>query len=234
MEGAPQHMAFNPNELENITFRTVRRGLDPAEVRSYLVSVAATMRRDERTTNATPSTDGARNDAKAILLAAQETAESIRAEARRHAAQIREQAATKTQMIGNEAPVAAAASTAELRLQSKVRQLEALRAEVERLHVESGKAVRIASDERRAAELVRAESIDEISRLRRELNALQSQAGGAAVATTGMRVQVPGAIDPESPTLDTSAISVIDASDPTPPSPLVDAVKSAVGRAMKH
>lgn len=238
-------MAFHPNDLEHMTFSTVRRGFDPSEVRSYLVSVAATIRHEERENDQgnQPSAEVARNDAKAILLAAQDTAESIRAEARRQADQIRSDAAEQTKAAAiaaspavHPSPVPAAQETseAERRLQNKARQLEALRAEIERLHDESGKAVRTASDERRAAERVRAESVDEIARLRQELNALQTRAGSAGVTSSGMRVQIPGTVDKPAKTLDTASLNVIDSSVSAPPSPLMDAVKSAVGRAIKH
>lgn len=247
-------MAIHPDDLERMNFNTVRRGFDPAEVRSYLVSVAAGIRRDSRETDASvqPSTNAARNDAKAILLAAQETAESIRAQARRQAELIRQEATREAEeqaaamaaapgasaLLGNALPApqssAIDTSDAERRLQNKVRQLEALRGEVERLHVESGKAVRIASDERRAAERVRAESIDEIARLRQELTALQTQAGTAGVANSGMRVQIPGSVENDAPHIDTAVMSVVDSSAPPPPTPLFQAVKSAVGRAIQH
>ncbi len=247
-------MALHPSDLEHMTFPTVRRGFDPVAVRSYLYSLADTIRRDARQTNPAnqPSTAAARNDAQAILLAAQETAESIRAEARSQAERIRNEALVSASQPSAHQPRAHQPSAhqpvdAERRLQSKVRQLEALRAEVERLHEESGEAVRIASNERRAAERVRAESIDEIARLRAELNALQTQAGSANVASTGMRVQVPGSVDHRSQAdttldlgknratrIDTHDIAVLDSSVPGPPTPLSDAVKSAVGKAMKR
>ncbi len=257
-------MALHPSDLEHMTFPTVRRGFDPVAVRSYLYSLADTIRRDARQTNPAnqPSTAAARNDAQAILLAAQETAESIRAEARSQAERIRNEALVSASQPSAHQPRAHQPRAhqprahqpsahqpvdAERRLQSKVRQLEALRAEVERLHEESGEAVRIASNERRAAERVRAESIDEIARLRAELNALQTQAGSANVASTGMRVQVPGSVDHRSQAdttldlgknratrIDTHDIAVLDSSVPGPPTPLSDAVKSAVGKAMKR
>ncbi len=253
-KGSHRDMAIHPDDLERMNFNTVRRGFDPAEVRSYLVSVAAGIRRDSRETDASvqPSTNAARNDAKAILLAAQETAESIRAQARRQAELIRQEATREAEeqaaamaaapgasaLLGNALPApqssAIDTSDAERRLQNKVRQLEALRGEVERLHVESGKAVRIASDERRAAERVRAESIDEIARLRQELTALQTQAGTAGVANSGMRVQIPGSVENDAPHIDTAVMSVVDSSAPPPPTPLFQAVKSAVGRAIQH
>ncbi len=131
----------------------------------------------------------------------------------------------------NNAAMAVEDDGLEARLDEKRQQLETLRAQIQRLHEESGAAVRTATDERRAAERVRAESIEEISRVRAELTALQAQAGHVGITGGTARLQPPGSVRPRSAHIDTRNITVVDSSAAAE-SPLVDAVKSAVGRAI--
>ncbi len=242
--GSVRAMVLRPEELETKTFETARRGFNQTQVRSYLYSVAHALR-TERNQPTAPADYSTHEDTIAIVAAARETARSIRAEAYRQAEDIREAArreaaeASEVAALAMAAPALAPAEpsdTSQAEATAKARRLFELRAETERLHIEASKALEAATEERQRAEQIRADSHEEIQRLRRQIETLRSSAEQqirsvqpGAMLTLGSAMP---ADDDEQHRPSGENILVVDGGEPEE-NALASAVKSAVGSAIE-
>ncbi|MEE9415835.1 MAG: hypothetical protein V3V01_11160 [Acidimicrobiales bacterium] len=243
-------MTVLPEELESTSFDVVRKGYDPTEVRSFLISLARQIRLDdqERRSNRSEANSAAtQSDAQSILSAAQQTATSIRAEARRQADDIRdaasvaakrrlEAAAAVPRRPATVAPLPSVTErqvsdlkAAERRIGDRAKQVESLHKETARLHQQAGEAASLAASDRQQAELLRRESLEEVARLRSELDALNAT---AAEQSNGPNFGIPGQLASSQSVIAHSEITVIDSSTRRA-DPLAEAVRSAVGRALR-
>ena len=236
-------MVLRPEELETKTFETARRGFNQTQVRSYLYSVAHALR-TERNQPTAADDYSTHEDTLAIVAAARETAQSIRAEAYRQAEDIREAArreaaeASEVAALAIAAPALAPAEssdTSQAEVRANARRLFELRAETERLHVEASQALQAATEERHRAEQIRADSHDEIQRLRRQIETLRSAAEQqirsvqpGAMLTLGSAM--PDDDEPHRPSGEN--ILVVDGGEPEE-NALASAIKSAVGSALE-
>lgn len=243
-------MTVRPEELESAAFGMVRKGYDPTEVRGYLMAIARQVRLDDQESRAAShaaNSAATQSDAQSILSAAQQTAASIRAEARRQADDIRhaaaiaakrrlEAAADTPRKVATAAPQAVVddrlseLKAAERHLDERTEHTEALHKQTMRLHQEATAAAQLAANDRLEAESVREESEAKLSELRSEVATLRASGKEPAEKPN---FGAPGRLSSARSLMEHSSITVIDSSD-IGADPVAEAVRSAVGRALRR